>query len=101
MPNTKSAEKRTRSNASKAARNRSVVSRLKTLEKRFLSLIKDGKNPEAATAFREVSSAYGKAVKTGTVKSNTADRKRSRLQVRLNRSAAPAPQPATATPATA
>jgi len=88
MPNTKSAEKRTRSSVRKAARNQAVESRLKTLEKKFLSLTKDGKQAEATAAFRAVSSAYGKAVKAGTIKSNTADRKRSRLQIRLNKAAA-------------
>jgi len=88
MPNTKSAEKRTRSSARKAARNQAVESRLKTLEKKFLALAKEGKQPEAATAFRAVSSAYGKAVKAGTLKAGTADRKRSRLQIRLNKTGA-------------
>jgi small subunit ribosomal protein S20 len=92
MPNTKSAEKRTRSSVRKAARNRAVESRLKTLEKKFLSLAKDGKSTEAATAFRDVSSAYGKAVKAGAIKANTASRKRSRLQIRLNKAGAAKPE---------
>jgi small subunit ribosomal protein S20 len=84
MPNTKSAEKRVRSSATKAARNDASNSRLKTLEKKYLGLIEGGKADEAKAAFKEVSSAYGKAVKSGTVKGNTADRKRSRLQLKLN-----------------
>lgn len=85
MPNTKSAEKRTRSSTRRAARNQAVASRLKTLEKKYLVLIKDGKLTEAKASLQAVSSAYGKSVKAGTIKGNTADRKRSRLQLQLNR----------------
>ena len=87
MPNTKSAEKRTRSSARKAARNQTIESRLKTLEKKFDALVSGGKLDEAKVALSAVTSAFGKAVKAGTVKSNTADRKRSRLQLQLNRAA--------------
>ena len=38
MPNTKSAEKRVRSNARKAAHNKTIKSRLKSLEKKYLAL---------------------------------------------------------------
>ncbi len=84
MPNTKSAEKRVRSNARKRARNQAKVSRLKTAERKYLSLLGAGKTDEARHAFQAVSSAYGKAVKAGSVKPGTASRKRSRLQLRLN-----------------
>ena len=94
MPNTKSAEKRARSSARKAARNQVVSSRLKTLEKKYLGLVKAGKLDEAKTALREVSSAYSKGVKGGTVKGGTADRKRSRLQLRLNAAAKAKAKPA-------
>ena len=87
MPNTKSAEKRVRSSARKQARNQASVSRLKTAERKYLALVSTGKPDEAKKAFLEVSSAYGKAVKGGTVKANTASRKRSRLQLRLNKAA--------------
>lgn len=95
MPNTKSAEKRSRSNARKAARNQTVVSRLKTLEKKFQILVKGGKLDEAKTALRASESAFGKGVKAGTVKANTASRKRSRRQLQLNKAA----KAAKATPA--
>lgn len=85
MPNTKSAEKRTRSSARKASRNQAIESRLKTLEKKFQTLVKGGKLEEAKTSLRAVSSAYGKGVKAGTIKANTASRKRSRLQLQLNK----------------
>ena len=96
MPNTKSAEKRVRSNARKAAHNKTIKSRLKTLEKKYLVLVEAGKIDEAKTAYRDVASAFDKAAKVGVVKKEKASRKRSRLQLRLNKAAAPA---APATPA--
>lgn len=93
MPNTKSAAKQARSSERKAARNRGVKSRIKSLEKTYLSLIKDGKVAEAKEALSRVASAYDKAAKSGVIKKAKASRKRSRLQLGLNASgkaAAPA-----------
>jgi small subunit ribosomal protein S20 len=89
MPNTKSAEKRVRSSARKAALNKSVKSRLKTLEKKYLVALGAGKVEEAQTAYRSVSSALDKAAKGGVIHKATAHRKRSRLQLRFNAAAAP------------
>jgi small subunit ribosomal protein S20 len=94
MPNTKSAEKRARSSVRKAAHNRSVKSKVKTLEKSYLSLVGAGKLDEAKKALNEVASAYDKAAKSGSIKKQTASRKRSRLQLRLNAAAKPAAKPA-------
>ncbi len=90
MPNTKSAEKRVRSSARKAARNQSVKSRLKTLEKSYLATLPGGKADVSQTAYRNVSSALDKAAKGGVIRKETASRKRSRLQLRLNAVAAAA-----------
>jgi len=84
MPNTKSAERRMRSSARKHTQNISVKSRLHTLEKNYLAALGAGKKEDAATALRAVSSAFDKAVKSGVVHKRTADRKKSRLSVRLN-----------------
>jgi small subunit ribosomal protein S20 len=84
MPNTKSAEKRVRGNVRKAARNQSVKSRLKTLEKKYVTALTAGKVDEAKAALLSVASAYDKASKGGVVHKSTAQRKRSRLQLRLN-----------------
>ncbi len=73
-----------RGSARKQSQNSSVKSRLKTIEKRFLTLASSGKKEDAAKALREVSAAYDKAAKTGVVHRGTADRKKSRLAVRLN-----------------
>jgi small subunit ribosomal protein S20 len=85
MPNTKSAAKRVRSSARKAAQNKSVKSRVRTMERKFTSAVASGKADEAQKAIGAAASAYGKAAKTGVIKAKTAQRKRSRLQLALNR----------------
>ena len=72
-----------RSSERKHTQNKSVKSRLKTLEKNFLETVKAGKRDEAATALRAVISSYDKAAKTGVIHRGTADRKKSRLSNRL------------------
>ncbi len=101
MPNTKSAERRARNSARKQQRNRSIKSRLHTLERTYLELLAAGKQDDAAQAFRGISSAFDKAAKAGVVHRATADRKKSRLALRLTKAAgkgtsAPATQPAAA-----
>jgi small subunit ribosomal protein S20 len=85
MPNTKSAERRVRSSARKQARNTSVKSRLHSLEKKYQTLVTAGKKDEAASALKDVASAFDKAAKTGIVHKATASRKKSRLTLQLNR----------------
>jgi len=87
MPNTKSAERRMRNSARKSLQNRSVKSRLHTLERSYLQLLGSGKKDDAAKAFQGLSSAFDKAAKTGTIHRATADRKKSRLALRLARAA--------------
>jgi small subunit ribosomal protein S20 len=84
MPNTKSAERRMRSSARKRAHNRSIKFRLHTLEKQYLTLVSAGKKDDAQQALRALSSAFDKAAKTGVMHEATADRKKSRLSIRLN-----------------
>ena len=83
MPNTKSAERRVRNSARKNLRNRSTKSRLHTLEVSYLALLTAGKKDDAAKDLRGLSSAFDKAVKAGIVHRATADRKKSRLALRL------------------
>lgn len=85
MPNTKSAERRMRSSARKQTKNRSTKSRLGTLEKKYADLAAAGKKSDAATAFSDFSSAIDKAVKTGTIHRATANRRKSRLALQLNK----------------
>jgi small subunit ribosomal protein S20 len=84
MPNTKSAERRMRNSARKHARNTASTSRLKSLQRGFVTLVKAGKKTEAATALKTVISALDKAVKTGVLHHATVSRKKSRLTLQLN-----------------
>ena len=83
MPNTKSAERRMRSNERKHQHNRSVKSRLRGVEKNFRALVAGGKKDEAAKLLPAVHSAFDKAVKSSAVSRATANRKKSRLALAL------------------
>lgn len=85
MPNTKSAERRMRNSARKQLNNHSWKSRLKTVEKNYLSALKAGKQEDAAAALRNANSALDKAAKRGVIHASTASRKKSRLATGLNR----------------
>ena len=85
MPNTKSAERRMRSSERKRTQNRSILSRLRHLEKNYRALLAAGKKDEAVMVLRGVVSAFDKAVKSGAVHRGTADRKKSRHTTALNR----------------
>jgi len=83
MPNTKSAERRMRSNARRQQRNKAVRSSLKTLEKRYDAALAGSQKDEAAQVLRAISSAFDKAAKRGVVHRATANRRKSRLALRL------------------
>ena len=83
MPNTKSAERRMRNSARKRLHNRSIKSRLHSLERGYLRLVGAGKKEDASKALRDISSAFDKAAKSGAIHRATADRKKSRLALRL------------------
>jgi small subunit ribosomal protein S20 len=84
MPNTKSAAKRARSSARRSTRNKLVKSRVKLLEKKFLDAVEGGKADQAKRAYIRVISAYDRAAKRGVVRREKSDRKKSRLQLKLN-----------------
>ena len=83
MPNTKSAARRMRNSNRKRLQNRSVKSRLKTLERAYTDALKTAKKDDATTAYRNLTSAFDKAAKTGVIHKASANRKKSRLAVRL------------------
>ncbi len=83
MPNTKSAERRMRNSARKRLHNRSTKSRLHSLERQYLQLLGAGKKDDAAKSLQTITSAFDKAAKTGVVHRATANRKKSRLALRL------------------
>lgn len=74
-----------RSSERKHLHNRSVLSRLRKLEKSYRELVAAAKKDDAAKALHSVASALDKAVKTGAVHRATANRKKSRLTIALNR----------------
>ncbi len=72
-----------RNSARKQLQNRSVKSRLHTLERNYSSLLGAGKKEDASNAYRIMSSALDKAVKSGVIHRATASRKKSRPGIRL------------------
>ena len=85
MPNTKSAERRVRNSERKRLHNRSVTSRLKSLERKFNDALTAKNKDEATKSLTTVTSALDKAVKGGVIHRGTANRKKSRLTLRLNK----------------
>ena len=83
MANTKSAERRMRNSARKRLHNRSIKSHLHTLEKEYSKVLGGGNKDEAAKSLQKLTSKFDKAAKTGVVHRATADRKKSRLALRL------------------
>lgn len=85
MPNTKSAERRMRNSTRKKLHNHSVKSRLHSLERSFVRLLNTGKKDDASKMLQTITSAFDKAAKNGVVHRATANRKKSRLALRLAR----------------
>lgn len=73
-----------RNSARKQNINRTTTSRLKTIQDKYLELLGKGPKEAATTAYRSVCAALDKAAKTGAIHRSTANRKKSRLGVRLN-----------------
>jgi len=85
MPNTKSAERRMRSNARKHLHNRSIISRLRKSEKGLRESLTAGKKADATTSLPDVLSALDKAVKSKVITRANANRKKSRITLAINR----------------
>ena len=84
MANTRSASKRARQTIKRALRNRSVLSRLRGMQKGISAA---GAKPEAKDA-REMISAIDKAAKRGIIHKNAAKRRKARLNKSLGAAAA-------------
>ena len=82
MPNTKSAEKRMRTNEIRAARNRAFRSRLRSALKKVRTA---NDSAEGATALREASSLLDRAARKRIIHPNKAARAKSRLSAFLGR----------------
>ena len=89
MPNTKSAARRMRNSARKQVRNSIVRTQLKTAVKKFRESVAATPDTSSA-ALRTAISTLDKSVKKGVIKRGTADRKKSRLALALNRATAAA-----------
>jgi small subunit ribosomal protein S20 len=86
MANIKSAAKRARQGTARRARNTSVVSGLKSGEKKVRAAVATGKLDEARVEFVKVSAALDKAAKRGIIHKNSANRRKSALNRALRSS---------------
>ena len=85
MPRTRSAAKQARASLRRQAHNKTVKSRLHTLEKKLLALLDAKKATEASAAYRLLTSALDKAAKVQVIHRNNASRKKSRLAARMRK----------------
>ena len=83
MANTQSALKNIRKNRTNYLRNRSISSRLKTLDKVFLSSVESKDKEAASQAAKSLISALDKASKSKLVHCNKVARKKSRCAALL------------------
>ncbi len=85
MPNKKSAEKELRKSIKRAVKNAAVKDKIHSLTKKTKKAITAGES-NAKDLLRETMIALDKAAKTGLIKKNTRDRKKSRLHKKFNTS---------------
>lgn len=83
MPIKRSSFKDLRKSRARHARNLHIASEIRTLAKKFESLITEKKVKEAEAALNLFASKMDKAAKKGIVKDNTAARRISRFMKRL------------------
>ncbi len=88
MANTRSAAKQARASLRRGAQNKSIKSRLHTLERKFLAAVTAKQAEDANEVYRLLSSALDKAAKTKVIHRNNASRKKSRLSAHLKVAAA-------------
>ena len=84
MAHSLSAKKRVRQNDKRRTLNRARKSQIKTLTKRFETVLAQGDVNAAKEEFRLVSQKLDKTAATSTMHKKTASRKKSRLAKRLN-----------------
>ncbi len=83
MANTKSAHNNIRKNKARYIQNRTISSRLKTLEKKFLNAVSEKDNEGAKSCASNFISALEKAKKSNLVHANKVSRKKSRCSALL------------------
>lgn len=84
MANIKSAKKRILVNQTKADRNKSIKSGVKTTIKKVYTAVEGGDKEVAKAALLDATSALDKATKKGVYHKNTSSRKVSRLSKTVN-----------------
>ena len=85
MPNTTSAKKNMRKDVKRRLRNRSNVSALRTLVKKFRALVASGDVATAETQYKLVSRRFDQAAAKNILHKNAASRMKSRLAVLINK----------------
>ncbi len=83
MPNTRSAEKRTRADAKRRLRNLEAKSKLKTLVRQLNQSVEEKKTDQAKKIYPQVARLLDQAAKIGIMHRNTVSRRKSRLARRL------------------
>lgn len=83
MANSRSAEKRIRVNERNRAYNRAMLSRSKTMVKKFLVACEGSDIEDARAKYNEAASALDRAAKKGVIHPNKAARKKARMARRL------------------
>lgn len=84
MANHKSSEKRARQTRIKTERNRFYKTRIKNVTKNVLAAIETADKEKAVEAMKTANKYLHHCVSKGILKSGTASRKVSRLQVKVN-----------------
>jgi small subunit ribosomal protein S20 len=83
MANTKSAAKRARQSVRRTLNNKRALTSIKTQLKKAHTALTEKNKDTASAEFRKLSSALDKAVKTGRIHRNAANRQKSRLNKQL------------------
>ena len=81
----RAARKRDRQNAKANKRNSSVKAQLHDDHKKLFKAADAGKKEEAEKKFKEFVSGLDKAVKKGVITKNAANRRKSRAQLKMNK----------------
>ena len=83
MPNIKSSKKAVKVIAKKTDNNHEIKARIKNLIKDCEKAIAAGDNKAATELLKDIQKFIDKAVSKGLVKSNTADRQKARLNLKV------------------
>ena len=87
MANTKSAAKYARTSKRRHDQNAGVITGIKTEQKRLRAAIAGGDKAAAQASFQAVSAALDKAAKRGIIHANAANRRKSRFNQLVAKSA--------------